>query len=143
MTSDQEEHFLLHFPCRKRNQEAVVRIPAPVIERPNELLRHRNEVAVRKRTASDPPLKVQLSDSQMLCEWRRLPAGATQTGGPKCLLIQSAIESDLAEYLGPGTHSAMIEHARTIPNDRPAISRLSPATSHAQDADDHDLALRS
>jgi hypothetical protein len=48
----------------------------------------------------------------------------------------------VAEHLGPGPQSALIEHTRTIPDDGPAVIRLAPATSQRQNADDHGLAYR-
>ena len=53
MAADQEEHFLPRLPFRKRNQEAVFRIPTSIIEGPDELLSYRNEVPIRERIAAD------------------------------------------------------------------------------------------
>src|SRR5229473_6157098 len=87
MAGDQEERFLPRLPFREGNNEAVLRIPASLIEGSDELLSYRNEVQIRERIALSSSLKRQLSNSQVLPEWRCIPTGSTQTGCPLRLLV--------------------------------------------------------
>ena len=78
MATDQEENFLLGLPFGKGNQEAAFRIPASLIEGPDELFRYRNEVPVGKRIALSSSLKRQHSESQVFPKGRRVPTRTSQ-----------------------------------------------------------------
>ena len=79
MATDQEQNFLFGLPFGKGNQEAAFRIPASLIEGPDELFSYRNEIPVRKRIAPSSSLKCQRSDSQVFPKGGRLPTRSTQT----------------------------------------------------------------
>ena len=78
MATDQEENFLFGLPFGKGNQEAVFGIPASLVESPDELLRYRNEVPVRKRIALSSSLKRQRSEPQVFSKGRRVPTRTSQ-----------------------------------------------------------------
>src|SRR6185312_4165028 len=78
MATNQEENFLLGLPFGKGNQEAAFRIPASLIEGPDELFRYRNEVPVGKRIALSSSLKRQRPDSQVFPKGRRVPTRTSQ-----------------------------------------------------------------